>query len=49
MHSKTQTMEKAYSREELKRIKEVFAELRMAGKSKDIQEYVKKVKAGLAA
>lgn len=49
MHSQTQTVEKTYSIEEIKRIKEVFSELRAASKNIGVRAYVVKVKAMLKA
>lgn len=47
MQSVTQVMEKPYSREEISRIKRVFAELREASKDPAVKEYVKKIRQDL--
>ncbi len=44
MHSQTQTVEKSYSKDEIKHIKNVFSEIRAASKNKGVQEYVLKIK-----
>ncbi len=44
MRSQTQTIERTYSREEIKRIKEIFSELREASKNKHVQAYIRKAK-----
>lgn len=49
-NGKTMLVEKeAYSTDELRKIKKAFAELRKASHSKSVQDYVKKVEAGLKA
>ena len=47
MFSKTETIEKGYSKEDLKKIQKIFAQLRELGKTKEAKEYVKEVKARL--
>ncbi|HZX20468.1 MAG TPA: hypothetical protein VFF13_05630 [archaeon] len=49
MHSKTETIEKPYSKAELKKIEKLFAELRKLSKTKEAKEYVKEVEACLKA
>ncbi len=49
MYSKTETIEKPYSAAEKRELKKLFAELRKAGQSKSVQEYLREVKASLKA